>query len=82
MLLVEGIIKSTARRMSDVPRLRFAVRNARGEEIYSWTALPARTVLQPGDSMPFRTRLASPPPEAHAVLVRFFNRRDLLAGLQ
>jgi hypothetical protein len=58
------------------------VRNARGQEIYSWTALPPGKVLAPGEVLPFRTRLASPPPEAHAVLVRFFNRRDLIAGSQ
>jgi hypothetical protein len=82
MLLVEGIIKSNSRRNADVPRLRFAVRNVRGQEIYSWTALPAHNMLPPGGTMPFRTRLASPPPEAQAVLVRFFNRRDLVAGVQ
>jgi hypothetical protein len=32
--------------------------------------------------LPFRSRLASPPPETHAVLVRFFNKRDLVAGIQ
>jgi predicted Zn finger-like uncharacterized protein len=82
MLLVEGVIKSTSKRDADVPRLRFAVRNAQGHEIYSWTALPEQNVLGPGTSMPFRSRLASPPAEAHAVLVRFFHRRDLVAGLQ
>ena len=82
MLVVEGVIKSTSRRNAEVPRLRFAVRNIAGQEIYSWTALPARNVIAPGATMPFRSRLASPPPEAHAVLVRFFNRRDLVAGLQ
>jgi hypothetical protein len=82
MLVIEGTIKSTSRRTADVPRLRFAVRNAQGQEIHSWTALPANPVLAPGDVLPFRTRLASPPPEAHAVLVRFFNRRDLVAGSQ
>jgi len=82
MLLVEGVIKSTSKRNTDVPRLRFAVRNARGMEIYSWTALPEQRVLAPGASIPFRSRLASPPAEAHAVLVRFFHRRDLVAGLQ
>jgi predicted Zn finger-like uncharacterized protein len=82
MLVIEGTIKSTSRRTADVPRLRFAVRNAQGQEIHAWTALPANTVLAPGDVLPFRTRLASPPPEAHAVLVRFWNRRDLVAGSQ
>jgi len=81
-LVVEGDIKSNSVRLAEVPRLRFAVRNAAGQEIYSWTALPSRNVLAPGTTMPFRSRLASPPPEAHAVLVRFFNRRDLVAGIQ
>jgi hypothetical protein len=44
--------------------------------------LPARNTIAPGATIPFRSRLASPPPEAHAVLVRFFNRRDLIAGVQ
>ena len=34
-----------------------------------------------GAALPFRSRLASPPPEGKAVLVRFVNRRDALAGL-
>ncbi len=82
MLVVEGVIKSTSKRDITVPRLRFAIRDAKGHEIYSWTAQPTRSTIAPGTTMPFRSRLASPPPEAHAVLVRFFNRRDLVAGMQ
>jgi len=82
MLLIEGVIKSNSRYPTDVPRLRFAVRNAKGQEIYTWTAVPARNQIAPGATMPFRTRLASPPPDSQAVLVRFFNRRDLVAGVQ
>ena len=55
-------------------------RNAARQEIYSWTAAPARTVLSPGEVIPFRSRLASPPTDAQDVLVRFVNRRDVLAG--
>ncbi|HET7156748.1 MAG TPA: MJ0042-type zinc finger domain-containing protein [Hyphomicrobiaceae bacterium] len=80
MLIVEGAIKNTSRGTVTTPRLRFAVRNAQGLEIYSWTALPSQTVIAPGATVPFRSRLASPPHETHAVLVRFFNRRDLVAG--
>jgi predicted Zn finger-like uncharacterized protein len=82
LLVVEGVIKSVSKRETSVPRLRFAVRDAKGHEVYSWTALPAQNALAPGASMPFRSRLASPPPEAQAVLVRFFNRRDLVAGVE
>ncbi len=80
ILVVEGNIINNAGRMIDVPRLRFAVRNAAREEIYSWTAVPPRAALPPGEAVAFRTRLASPPPDAHDVLVRFVNRFDMLSG--
>jgi predicted Zn finger-like uncharacterized protein len=80
ILVVQGDIINETRKMIDVPRLRFAVRNAARQEIYSWTAVLPRTLLSPGEAVPFRTRLASPPPDAHDVLVRFLNRNDLLSG--
>jgi predicted Zn finger-like uncharacterized protein len=80
VLLVKGIIASAATRNVEVPRLRFALRSAGGTEIYAWTALPARSVLAPGETLAFESRLASPPPDTHDVLVRFFNRRDLQSG--
>jgi predicted Zn finger-like uncharacterized protein len=80
ILVVEGEIVNETHRIIDVPRLRFAVRNAGRQEIYSWTAVLPRTLLPPGDAMPFRTRLASPPPDAYDVLVRFLNRNDIYAG--
>lgn len=80
ILVVEGNVINTARKAVDVPRLKFIVRNAAGQEIYSWTAVPSHTSLPPGDALPFRTRLASPPPDARDVIVRFVNRRDIVAG--
>jgi predicted Zn finger-like uncharacterized protein len=81
VLVVEGTIVSTAKRIVEVPRLRFAVRDEAGHEVYAWTALPAQSVLAPGETLAFRSRLASPPRESNDVLVRFFNRRDLVAGV-
>jgi len=80
VLLVEGRIVSAAKHTVEVPRLRFAARNEGGNEIYTWTALPGRSLLGPGETLPFRSRLASPPAEARDVLVRFFNRRDRGGG--
>ncbi len=80
ILVVEGEVVNETHKIVDVPRLRFAVRNAARQEIYSWTAVLPRTLLSPGDGVPFRTRLASPPPDAHDVLVRFLNRNDIYAG--
>jgi predicted Zn finger-like uncharacterized protein len=82
VLQVQGQIVSTAKRTVAVPRLRFAVRNAGGNEIYAWTALPTRSLLSPGEALDFASRLASPPPETHDVLVRFFNRHDLGIGIE
>jgi predicted Zn finger-like uncharacterized protein len=82
VLVVEGHIVNDARRTVEVPRLKFAVRNAAGQEVYSWTAVPPRTVLHSREAVAFRSRLASPPPETRDVLVRFLNRRDLVANMR
>jgi hypothetical protein len=81
VLVVDGSIVNVTGRAVEVPRLRLAVRNESKNEIYSWTAQPARTLLGPGETLPFRSRLASPPAETRDVLVRFFSRRDVIAGL-
>ncbi|MBV9749280.1 MAG: hypothetical protein JO157_10735 [Acetobacteraceae bacterium] len=82
VLVVEGTIVNVTARVVEVPRLRFALRNGLAQEIYTWTALPQRSSLGPNETLPFRTRLASPPGEGRDVGVRFFTRRDLAAGLQ
>ncbi len=82
VLAVEGAIINSAKKTADIPRLRFSVRNEAGQEIYSWTALPTKTSLAAGETLPFRSRLASPPPEGREVVVRFFTRRDMVAGFQ
>jgi predicted Zn finger-like uncharacterized protein len=82
VLVVEGVITSVVSQPSDVPRLRFSLRSATGAEVYSWTAPPSQSVLGPFESLPFRTRLASPPADGHDIQVRFFTRRDAVAGLR
>ncbi len=82
VVVVEGEIVSVSRKAVEVPRLRFGVRNGLGAEIYNWTAMPGRTVAQGGERIAFRSRLASPPAEMHDISVRFYNRRDAMAGLR
>jgi predicted Zn finger-like uncharacterized protein len=82
VLVIEGHIANKTRMMLEVPRLRLALRNGAGIEVYNWTALPSRPVLGPYEDQPFRTRLASPPGEGKDVQVRFFNRRDAAGGLK
>jgi predicted Zn finger-like uncharacterized protein len=77
VMVVEGTIANTTAAPVEVPRLRLAVRNEAGGEIYTWTALPDRAVLGAGETLPFRSRLASPPADGRDVVVRFFNRHDI-----
>jgi predicted Zn finger-like uncharacterized protein len=80
ILVVEGNIVNGAHKIVEVPRLKFIVRNAARQEIYSWTAVPSRSSLPPGEALGFRTRLASPPPDARDLILRFLTRRDVVAG--
>jgi predicted Zn finger-like uncharacterized protein len=80
VLVVDGVIANVAKMPVEVPRMRFALRNQAGVEVYTWTALPTRPFLSEGETLPFRTRVASPPANVHDVQVRFFNRRDLETG--
>lgn len=80
VLVVEGMIVNLTRHTLDVPRLRLALRNSAGHEVYAWTARPAKTTLGSGNGLPFRARLASPPPDGRDVIVRFLNKRDVGAG--
>jgi len=82
VLAVEGAIANVAKGALDVPRLRFAVVNSSGNEVYAWTAQPARLALPNGAKLPFRSLLASPPADGREVVVRFYSRRDAAAGLR
>ncbi|MCZ8316971.1 MAG: thioredoxin [Phreatobacter sp.] len=76
VLVVEGQLVNITSRGADLPRLRLAVRDAGGKEIYTWTATPPAARLEAGQAVPFRSRLASPPPDGSSVEVRFFTRMD------
>jgi predicted Zn finger-like uncharacterized protein len=80
VLIVEGAIVNTTSATVAVPRLRFALRNAALAELFSWTAPPERGTLGPGETLPFRSRLASPPTDGNDILVRFLNRLDFMNG--
>jgi predicted Zn finger-like uncharacterized protein len=79
ILVVEGSVVNDSRKIVDVPRLKFVVRNSANEEIYSWTAVAPRATLPPGEAVSFRSRLASPPTDSRDVLVRFVTRHDIIA---
>jgi predicted Zn finger-like uncharacterized protein len=76
ILVVHGDVVNDTGGIVEVPRLKFIVRNAGKQEIYSWTAVPSQAQLAGYQAESFTARLASPPPDSSDVLVRFLNRRD------
>jgi predicted Zn finger-like uncharacterized protein len=80
VLVIQGMIVGQNRKPVDLPRLRFAVRDAQGAEIYAWNTVLDQSVLQPGDHAAFKARLASPPAEGKSIDIRFFNKRDIAGG--
>ncbi len=79
ILVVEGNIVNDTGADVAVPRLKVEVRNAAKQEVYAWTVAPPQARLQAYQAASFRARLASPPPDGRDVLIRFLNRRDIVA---
>ncbi|MDQ8730579.1 MJ0042-type zinc finger domain-containing protein [Bradyrhizobium sp. LHD-71] len=78
--VIEGAIAATSRKAVEIPRLRFVVQDANGADIYAWNSVVDQAAIRPGEKIAFKSRLASPPTEAHSIIVRFFHKRDLATG--
>jgi hypothetical protein len=74
VLFVEGDIRNISRANQPVANLRYALRNAAGVEVYSWTGVPDLNLVPPGETTHFRTKLASPPNDGRDVRVSFAPR--------
>ncbi len=81
LLVVEGAITNVTRQPRPVPALRFAVRDAKGAELYVWSAKPDKAELAAGETLSFRKRLAAPPAEGRNVEVRFLDEREQAEAL-
>jgi predicted Zn finger-like uncharacterized protein len=72
VLAVSGVIVNAGSRQLPVPQMvRVTLSDASNHELYHWTFKPDATVLGPGQSVPFVTRLSSPPAAARHLEVRF-----------
>lgn len=72
VLAVTGRIVNSGARELPVPQgVRVTLTDAANHELYHWNFVPAAQTLKPGQSVPFLTRLSSPPPAARHLEVRF-----------
>ena len=72
VLAVSGMIVNAGTRELPVPQtVRVTLSDSDKRELYHWNFKPNATVLKPGQSVPFTTRLSSPPAAARHLEVRF-----------
>ena len=71
VLVVSGEIANTSEATREVPRLRVALLNVRGDEITNWSFTATATALAPGDATGFTTSYRDPPQNARRVEVTF-----------
>ncbi len=82
VLVVEGELTNPSTVDRVVPAIRFSLRGDDAQEIYAWSIEPKTTMLTPGATMRFRSRLASPPEQAADIQVRMIDRRNRQASLE
>jgi hypothetical protein len=71
VIVINGQIINETDRELDVPKVRLAVRDQGGKEIYHWTVLADQSRLGPREHGTFKARLESPPADAADLEVRF-----------
>ncbi|WP_246329234.1 hypothetical protein [Chthonobacter rhizosphaerae] len=71
VLVVDGSVRNVTEGARPVARIRFGLISSTGRELYAWTMEPAKSTLDPGETMPFKSRLPAPPEAASTVSVRF-----------
>lgn len=71
VLAVAGEVHNVTASARDVPPLHFTLRDREGQDLYTWTLPVAAGPLGPGRSLPFLTRIATPPSDARQIEIRF-----------
>ena len=71
VIAIKGQIINETDRERAVPKIRLAVRDGNGRELYHWTVLADQRSLGPKAEGTFSARLESPPPDAAELEVRF-----------
>jgi hypothetical protein len=70
-LEITGKLLNVSGREQPVPQIRAALSDTGGRELYHWTFSANVATMKAGQSVPFLTRISSPPPGARHLEVRF-----------
>lgn len=77
VIAVKGRLANIAARERKIPWLRFGLRSNDNVEVYHWTLNTEARPLRAGESTSFTTRLASPPPAAGRLEIRFARASEI-----
>jgi predicted Zn finger-like uncharacterized protein len=77
VISITGEIVNISDRDRKVPSLRFTLQNNAKDEVYAWTLDSGIRPLRPGEMTTFTTRVASPPPVAENVQIRFAHADEI-----
>ncbi len=80
VLVVEGNVRNISEKTRDIPRLHFIL-SGRNREVYAWQDDASLNPLNPGETVRFRSVLASPPDVADELHVRFLSNDPRLNRL-
>ena len=74
VLSIHGEVVNITDTRVPIPKLRFALRNEQAQEVYYWSGAVDQESLESGGTIPFTTRLSSPPVTARDIMIRFTDR--------
>lgn len=77
VIAVKGELTNISGSERKLPWLRIGLRDENFAEVYSWQLNSGARPLKPGESRSFATRLASPPPAANKVEIRFARAEEI-----
>ena len=77
IISIKGEIVNVSDRDRKVPSLRFTLQNNTQDDVYAWTLDSGIRPLRPGERTTFTTRVASPPPMAENVQIRFAHADEI-----
>ena len=76
-LQVKGEISNSTNDVRKIPSLRFALNDADGKELYTWTLDTTARPLRPGETTSFSTKIAAPPELAKNLQIRFAHSSEI-----
>ena len=75
-LVIKGDVINTSQKVRNVPRFRGALNDSEGNEVHSWIFTIRQEILLPRESVPFISKVESPPKGASDLSITFLAHEE------